>query len=142
MQLNIDGVEIYIPVSGWYSGNSTSLSWFITVRVEVQITQPLICNVHIYTSNQNIFGNTTVTDVPFEFTNLEDRNQKICRLKFGSKLMASFEGTVISSIEGKYASLTNQVLLEIKVEYRPLWLSKKLYPILNNVNNPSGADLI
>ena len=43
--------------------------------------------------------------------------------------MASFEGTVISSIEGKYASLTNQVLLEIKVEYRPLWLSKKLYPI-------------
>ena len=52
MQQNIDGVEINIPVSGWYSGNSTSLSWFITVRVEVQITQPLICNVHIYTSNR------------------------------------------------------------------------------------------
>ena len=56
--------------------------------------------------------------------------------------MASFEGTVISSIEGKYASLTNQVLLEIKVEYRPLWLSTKLYPILNDVNNLNSNHIV
>jgi hypothetical protein len=134
---NIDGVDI--NVQGWYSGESTALSWIITVRVEVEIIEPLICNVHIYTNNQSIFGNTIVRDVPFQFFSIEDKDNKLVRLKFGSKLMAEFEGTVIGSIEGQYASLSNQVLLEIKVEYSPLWLSRMLYPRLSAVGNPSGA---
>lgn len=136
---NIDGVDIKVPISGWYSGESTALSWIITVRVEVEIIEPLICNVHIYTNNQSIFGNTIVRDVPFQFFSIEDKDNKLVRLKFGSKLMAEFEGTVIGSIEGQYASLSNQVLLEIKVEYSPLWLSRMLYPRLSAVGNPSGA---
>ncbi len=136
---NIDGVDINVPISGWYSGESTALSWIITVRVEVEIIEPLICNVHIYTNNQSIFGNTIVRDVPFQFFSIEDKDNKLVRLKFGSKLMAEFEGTVIGSIEGQYASLSNQVLLEIKVEYSPLWLSRMLYPRLSAVGNPSGA---
>ena len=136
---SIDGVDINVPISGWYSGESTALSWIITVRVEVEIIEPLICNVHIYTNNQSIFGNTIVRDVPFQFFSIEDKDNKLVRLKFGSKLMAEFEGTVIGSIEGQYASLSNQVLLEIKVEYSPLWLSRMLYPRLSAVGNPSGA---
>ena len=93
-------------------------------------------NLHVFSTNQSIFGDTTIENVTFGLS-LHNEASKIFTLDFGPELMNAFSGTVVSSITGKWNSIDNTVSLCIGITYG--WISFSLNPVMENLEQPFRA---
>ena len=130
----IDDVALVVPASGWYSGKTGALGIFI--RIEAQLVEPFFLDIYLYSSKQSAQPDTCIRHLRFDLRLEGEPKKKVFRLHFEKKLVETFEGTAVHSIEGTFNTLENIICLEIGVKWG--WFSWTMKPSMVSVEEPVG----